>query len=145
MMGGRYISGEGFEWNTQCDPIASQIVFQADVPEVVAYGLDVTRKCKLMGDECRQRIRGGILDFVADMAEVWYRERDWIIFHDPLAGVCMFEPELCTYASGTVRMELTPGDRCGTTGFTEGDGRHTVAIDVDAQQFFDRYFAITGG
>ena len=36
---------------------------------MTSYGLDVTMRCTLAADECRQRLRGGPLDVVADMAE----------------------------------------------------------------------------
>ena len=38
------------------------------------------------GEGCRQRLHGGPLDVVAEMAEVWFRGVDRIVFHDPLAA-----------------------------------------------------------
>ncbi len=144
MMGGYYFEPGANEWNTSGDPIASALVFDADVPELVAFGLDVTLRCKLSADECRRRFRGGPFDVVHQMAEVWYRRAEHITFHDPLAAACVFEPDLCTYRTGRVTMDLTKGATYGVTLFEEEpDGPHRVARDVDAARFFDHYFSVT--
>jgi len=144
MMGGYYFEGR-HEWNTGGDPIASQIVFDADAPDVVAYGIDVTKRCTMPAAECRERLRGGPLDVVADMAEVWFRKQDRITFHDPLAAACIFEPDICTYRQGRVSVELSRGERFGDTSFQEEEsGPHRVAEKVDAGRFFERYFETVG-
>jgi purine nucleosidase len=144
MMGGYFFEGR-HEWNTGGDPIASQIVFSAAAPKLVAYGLDVTTRCTMSSEECRRRFRGGALEVVRDMAEVWYRDRDRITFHDPLAAASVFEPDLCTYRQGRVTVELARGEHFGDTVFAEdAAGPHTVAEKVDAERFFKRYFAVTG-
>jgi purine nucleosidase len=131
MMGGYFFEGRS-EWNTAGDPIASQIVFSAAVPKLTAYGLDVTTKCTMASAECRRRFRGGPLDVVHDMAEVWYRDRDRITFHDPLAAASTFEPGLCTYRQGRVTVELARGEHFGDTLFgQEAAGPHVVAEKVD--------------
>jgi len=146
MMGGCYFEPGRREWNTSGDPTASELVFRAGVPEVVAYGLDVTLRCRMPAAECRRRVRGGPLDMVADMAEVWFRRQDRITFHDPLAAACLFEPGICRTERGRVCVDLKPGDTFGVTLF-EGDeaGPHRVACDVDAERFFERYFAVAAG
>ncbi len=144
MMGGCYFAGGRTEWNTSGDPIASALVFGAGVPELVAYGLDVTLKCKLPAEECRRRFRGGPFDVVRGMAEVWFRRAPHITFHDPLAGACIFEPETCTYRTGRVAVELEAGDTYGLTHFEQDEaGPHRVAADVNADRFFERYFKVT--
>lgn len=145
MMGGYYFADGKAEWNTSGDPIASALVFGAQMPELVAYGLDVTLKCTLPADECRRRFRGGPFEVVRDMAEVFFRRSDAICFHDPLAAACAFEPEICTYRTGRVTMELEAKATYGVTLFEQADeGPHRVAADVDAARFFDRYFEVTG-
>ncbi len=144
MMGGHFFEG-AHEWNTGGDPIASQIVFSAAAPRLVAYGLDVTTKCTMAADDCRERFRGGPFEVVRDMAEVWFRGRDRITFHDPLAAACIFEPDTCTYRQGRVTVELARGEHFGDTVFAEdAAGPHTVAEKVDAGRFFERYFGVTG-
>ncbi len=144
MMGGCYFAPGRGEWNTSGDPVASQLVFSAEVPAVVAYGLDVTLRCTMPADECRRRFRGGPFEVVRDMAEVWFRKQGRITFHDPLAAACIFEPDICQYRSGRVTVGLERGDSLGVTVFEESrDGPHRVASDVAPERFFERYFDVT--
>lgn len=152
MMGGHYFAGGKTEWNTSGDPIASALVFSADVAELVAYGLDVTTQCRMPAEECRKRFTGGPFEVVSDMAEVWFRRAGEITFHDPLAAACVFEPEICTYRMGRVKMDLAPGATYSATVFEEaapstalgtGGGSHRVAEKVNASRFFARYFDVT--
>jgi inosine-uridine nucleoside N-ribohydrolase len=144
MMGGYYFAPSGKEWNTQGDPIASALVFGGEAPELTAYGLDVTTKCTMAADECRERFQGGPFDVVREMAEVFFRHAEQITFHDPLAAACIFEPDICTYRRGSVTMDLGGGETHGATAFKAGaDGPHSVAAEVDAVRFFERYFGVT--
>ncbi len=144
MMGGRYDDGS-MEWNTEGDPVSSALVFEADVPEMVAYGLDVTLQCILPAEECRERFRGGPFEVVRDMAEVWFRKQERIVFHDPLAAASIFEPDLCTYRRGRVTEVTEKGEAFGETHFkADEDGPHRVAETVDAERFFEHYFEVTG-
>lgn len=144
MMAGRYFSGERKEHNVNCDPIAAELAFAADGPPVTVYGLDVTLQCRLPAEECRRRFRGGPFEVVRQMAEVWFRERDRITFHDPLAAACIFEPGLCRYRDGRITVHVQQDDQFGQTTFAETpDGEHRAACEVDADRFFERYFAVT--
>ncbi|MFP4176561.1 MAG: nucleoside hydrolase [Candidatus Brocadiia bacterium] len=145
IMGGCYFDSTR-EWNILCDPHAATIVFGAEVRKCLVYGLDVTRECTLGAQECRERLVGGPLELVAEMAEVWFGERDTITFHDPLAACCAFEPEMCRYEYGFVEVECGAAGRGGATGFTVTDGgQHGVADEVDVTAFFDRYFGTIEG
>jgi len=144
IMGGYYFGGS-HEWNTGGDPLASGLVFNAAVPEFTAYGLDVTLKCRMPAEECRRRMQGGPFEVVRDMAEVWFRRRKGMTFHDPLAAAGLFEPDLCQYARGRVTVELKRGENFGDTAFEEDpEGPQKVARDVDVERFFERYFDVTG-
>jgi purine nucleosidase len=149
LMGGRYFPGDpgiaAIEWNIQCDPDAAAIVFGAPVPKLTAVGLDVTTKCRMPADECRRRFAaaGGPLAPVAAMAEIWFRHRPEITFHDPLAAALIFEPRLCTTEAGSIVVELGD-DEVGTTRFEVGDPRHVAALTVDAAAFFAHYFEVAG-
>jgi len=148
MMCGVFTAGKGFgpgarEWNALCDPLATAMVYQARPPRCTSIGLEVTTRCVLPADECRQRFRaiGGPLGIVADMAEVWFRGCPGITFHDPLAAVATFTPDVCTYASGTVDIHLGDPNLAGLTRFVpDENGPHRVAVDVDAERFFELYF-----
>lgn len=146
MMAG-YFGGEGgTEWNASGDPTASALVFGAAVPDLVAYGVDVTLQVTMPGEECRERFTGGPFEMVSDMAEVWFRKRADIVFHDPLAAACVFDPDLCTYRTGTVTVGTDPVDEAqfGRTSFGDSPiGAHRVAAAVNAKRFFKHYFDVT--
>ncbi len=143
MMGGCYFADRN-EWNTAGDPYCSRLVFEAEIEELTAYGLDVTLQCSMPAAECRGRFRGGPFDLVREMAEVWFRGRDRITFHDPLAAACIFEPGLCRYEQGCVNVDTSPGEAFGRTRFDrEPGGPHSVAAEVDAERFFEHYFRVT--
>lgn len=134
------------EWNVANDPHAAAIVFAAEVPEIVAFGLDVTLRCCLEPAICRERIRGGPLDVVADMAEVWFKRAKYLVFHDPLAAVGIFEPKTWKGKRGTVEVELVSPRAAGATYWKESrSGPVTVALEVDADAFFESYFSVFGG
>jgi inosine-uridine nucleoside N-ribohydrolase len=84
---------------------------------------------------------------VLDFAEVWFRQRERITFHDPLAAATIFDDAICGFESGLVTIELDDRDRLGKTHWTPGhaDARHQVATQVNAGRFFEHYFGVVGG
>jgi inosine-uridine nucleoside N-ribohydrolase len=134
------------EWNALGDPHATAIVYKAPVASHRSVGLDVTTRCVLDAETCRQRLRGGPLDVVASMAEVWFKHSGAITFHDPLAAAAIFHPELCEWKGGTVEVELCNPRLAGLTMLdphTEAKP-HDVAWTVDAKAFFSEYFEVVG-
>lgn len=65
-----------------------------------------------------------------------------ITFHDPLAAACIFEPDLCRYKQGHVRVLLHDPTAGWTVFRDQADGPHTVAAQVDAGRFFEHYFSV---
>jgi len=132
------------EWNVLCDPVAADLVARAPVARRW-YGLDVTLQCWLPVDEVRRRFQGPVLRTVARFADVWFRRRDRITFHDPLAAAAVFEPDLCRYESARVDV-LTSGQCPGRTlprPMPPGQARaDSLALQVDPQRFFSRYFSV---
>jgi purine nucleosidase len=149
MMGGLYRSRlERYgltEWNAKGDPHAASIVFGADVPGMRCVGLDVTTRCRMDAETCRQRLNAGPLRIILDMAEVWFQHaRPEITFHDPLAAACIFEPNLCTFQTGQVEIELQSDRLRGMTHFNPNASEkpHQVAVDVKPEAFFKHFFAV---
>ncbi|MEX0775927.1 MAG: nucleoside hydrolase [Phycisphaeraceae bacterium] len=136
------------EWNAKCDPIATAMTYRARPPVFTSIGLDVTLQCQLPADECRQRFTkaGGPLGIVAQMAEVWFKHRPVITFHDPLAAAIIFQPDLCQYADGQVEVETLSPTLGGLTSFRHdaAEHPHRIATTVDNARFFDHYFAVVG-
>lgn len=130
------------EWNAYGDPYATAIVYNAPVAVHRSIGLDVTMQVKLPMEEARLRFHGGLLDIVRDMAEVWFRSRDYMIFHDPLAAATLFNDTLCRFERGRVEVELLSERAKGMTHWKkdEESGRHKVAFRVDRDAFFQEYF-----
>lgn len=153
IMGGWFFERPQPEWNIRCDPHAAEMVFAAPVPRLRAVGIDVTQRCKMNADECRQRFTaaGGPLAPVADFAEVWFRHVSQITFHDPLAAAVLFEPSLCGWEEHHVDVELTSPKRLGQT-FPEWHDRHNseqgtarphqLAATVDTEAFFSHFFDV---
>jgi len=147
VMGGVFTSrpsrGVLAEWNAKGDPHATARMYACAPAANRSFGLDVTLRCALPALECRTRFQGGPLDLVREMAEVWFDHRPEITFHDPLAAVGLFHPEVCTYQRGQVAVELTSPPLGGLTYWRREDhGPHQIAVDVDVSQFFQRYFEV---
>jgi inosine-uridine nucleoside N-ribohydrolase len=137
------------EWNADRDPISTALTYKYGAGKLLGVGLDVTEKCRLPAEECRQRFvaAGGALGVVGQMAEVWFRHAPHITFHDPLAATLIFEPDLCTYAPGTVTVVAAEGPLAGLTRWkVGGEARpHRIASVVNSEKFFAHYFSVTGG
>ncbi len=151
VMCGNYFTRMMGEWNAICDPHATAIVYgaghQSRPPEHVSFGLDVTTQCAMDKTECLDRFDTHALRPTRDFAEVFFRRHHQrIVFHDPLAVACVFEPALCNYLEGQVAVSLDPAT-AGWTVFKElfEDAPHTVAHEVHAQAFLDHYFQVTNG
>lgn len=150
MMAGVYVArppGYGLtEWNAIGDPHATAIVFAARPPAVRCIGLDVTTRCQMPAEECRRRFSSGPLRIVGEMAEEWFKHRPAITFHDPLAAVSVFEPDVLTFQAGLVEVELESSRLRGLTHFnpTAAEKPHQVAVDVKPEAFFQHYFETVG-
>ncbi|MEX1021491.1 MAG: nucleoside hydrolase, partial [Litorilinea sp.] len=133
------------EWNALLDPHATAMVYRAQPPVHRSLGLDVTTHVVMPADQVRTRFSQGLLRPVLDFAEVWFQERPSLTFHDPLAAVATFKPDVCEFQTGTAEIELDAHDLLGQTKWTPGAGYHEIATGVDAAQFFDEFFDVTAG
>ncbi|MEI8242685.1 MAG: nucleoside hydrolase [bacterium] len=136
------------EWNARCDPMATKILYRPRVAEHRSVGLDVTVKCIMPVVDCIDRFKaiGGPLAVVAAMTEVWKVHAHNVTFHDPLAAVCLFKPEICTWRAGQVSVVTGTGI---VDGMTVMDWRgpqqsHLAAETVFPQLFLDEYFDVVG-
>lgn len=130
------------EWNTKLDPHASQIVYQAGVKDVLAIGLDVTTQVNMEVNEVRLRFDTKLLRPVLDFAEVWFRVRPHITFHDPLAAAVIFDEAICQYETGEITVELADSPMRGLTHWNPQKGTHRIARSVDVPRFFEHYFSV---
>ena len=145
LMCGRFASPVK-EWNAYLDAYATAMVYKANTPLHRSVGLDVTTKVTMKCEEVLAHFQHPLLKVVLTIAEVWFRKRDIITFHDPLAAAILFDPKLCTFRKGTVEVELLSQYVKGITYWNadEEKGRHEVAWTVDSEGFFKHFFDVFG-
>lgn len=154
MMGGLYYPYDKdiieraihLEWNTSGDPHATAIVFNHPAPINRTVGLEITTRVSMSSDQVRQSFQHQLLEPVLDFAEIWFEsiaQKPTLIFHDPLAAVMIFDPDIFAFERGTVEVELASERLKGLTSWTKGtNGPHEIAVAVDLQRFFDHFFAV---
>jgi len=131
------------EWNALVDPHATAIVYRAPVKQHYSVGLDVTCQVRMDARQVREKFQTPLLKVVLSLAEVWFRQRQIITFHDPLAAVTLFASDVCSFQSGLVQVELTSEKLAGLTYWNPlPDGPHRVALQVNPENFFDNFFRI---
>lgn len=144
--GAKGVAWGNTEWNARCDAEATAIVYRSTPPVLRSYGLDVTLQVTMLRDEVAKRFsRDRRLQLVLDFAQVWFAKQGKIYFHDPLAAVNAFVPEICALERGNVTVELKEGPEKGRTLWQpDPSGRHEVATSVDGPRFFEEYFRVFG-
>ena len=145
IMCGSFDEEQRVEWNIAGDPLASDIVYKTSVRLHRSLGLNVTQQVVMPAEEVREKFTATLLKPVMDMAEIWFAGfYPSVTFHDPLAAATIFEPDLCSYQQGTVRIDNTEGQ--GRTIWQPGglEGPHQVAMTVDVDQYFQHFFSIVG-
>lgn len=132
------------EWNSSCDPHAAAIVYGSAAAVHRSHGLDVTQQVRMSAKEVRKRFQAPLLQPVAAFAEVFFQRRNDITFHDPLAAATIFDDRICTFATGSVDVELESRQLAGFMHWRADTaaGRHQVADSVDAELFFAHYFSV---
>lgn len=133
------------EWNAMLDPHATEMVFNARVGVHRSVGLDVTRKVTMRAEEVKSRFSHPALQPVLDFADVWFQEREVLVFHDPLAAVTIFDPSVCEFSKGMVAVnsDAAAGPLGLTTFDPDADEKpHQVALKVDPERFFESYFNV---
>jgi len=138
------LAGVGpLEWNAIGDPHATAIVYRAAAGIHRSIGLDVTCQVTMKAEQVREKLHHDLLQPVLDFAEVWFQQRDIIIFHDPLAAATVFDDQICVFEKGTVEVELASERLKGMTFWKPGGlERHEVALKVDSGRFFEHYFSV---
>jgi purine nucleosidase len=130
------------EWNASLDPHAAAIVYRQRIPFHRTVGLDVTTQLSLGLEEVRKKFQHALLKPVLDFAEAWFRHRDIMIFHDPLAAAVVFDESVCRFVRGTLDIELESRRLSGAMHWSvdPAAGRHEVAVSVDRDRFFEGFF-----
>ncbi len=145
IMGGNFAAPYSFDtedWNTLCDPQAAARVFDP-AHRLRAVGIDITTQVRMPADEVRRRFTAPLLRPVRDFAEVWFEGSADLTYHDPLAGMTIFEPDVCAFRRGVARVEFEEATGKVRTPWVESaGGPHEVATAVDVPAFFERFFTV---
>ncbi|HOM27479.1 MAG TPA: nucleoside hydrolase, partial [bacterium] len=144
IMGGMFFGEKKGEWNIICDPIAAHIVFSSNIKNVYVCGLDVTTKVIMKKNEVIEKFsKKSLLKEVLNFAEIWFRGRDTITFHDPLAATVLFKKDICEFKKGKVNVNIENKEKFGITGFIEDEkGNINVAFNVKPDDFFLHFFSV---
>ncbi len=95
--------------------------------------------------EVRERFRALLLRPVLDFAEIWFRRRDKITFHDPLTATTIFDEQICQFERGNANVELAADHSLGRTDWSpDENGQQEVAMQVNPTKFFDHFFSVMG-
>ncbi|KAK8112109.1 uncharacterized protein PG998_008566 [Apiospora kogelbergensis] len=122
-MGGKFLpAGEPhLEWNIAVDRTAAGMVVNTRRPSHRFVGLDVTRKVAWTKDEYlafQDEVEGPLKPVLYKLSKWWMSIKDFMTFHDPLAAAVIFEPQLCTWVAGHVKID----PRNAKVTFTESEG-----------------------
>jgi purine nucleosidase len=127
-------------WNSWADPHASAIVYNTKVPVHRTFGLNVTSQLVLKKHEKPDLFGSRLMKAVEDFGSPWLEKND-MTFHDPLAGACMFEPQLCRYERGLIEVDFYNEKKLGMMSFQGNDaGYCEIAVSVSREAFFRHYF-----
>ncbi|MBQ8141479.1 MAG: nucleoside hydrolase [Clostridia bacterium] len=128
------------EWNAKCDWVATAGIYSKNIKLHRSYGLNVTLQLTFSADEVKEKFTGSVMRSVRDFSDTWFQKATKMIFHDPLAAMAVFHPEVCTYKRGNVKVDVSNPDTLGRTLFEErNDGMHEIAVTVDKDKFFELY------
>jgi purine nucleosidase len=130
------------EWNIKCDPVASAILFESQIPMNI-IGLDVTTRVQFRREhiDALDASPRPLAQRLAQAIAAWAQHSGWAqqihglpIMHDPLAAATLFAPELVCWRRGKATVELGGDQTYGFTTFAEDPaGPHQYAYAVDSE------------
>ena len=133
------------EWNIAGDPMASEFTYKAPVRLHRSLGLNVTQQVMMSAEDVREKFTAPLLRPVLDMAEIWFGQfYPFITYHDPLAAATIFEPDLCTYQQGRVKIDNSDASTRTIWQLEATDAPHQVAVTVDVDRYFQHFFSVVG-
>ena len=140
----RVLASQGIlENNSIVDPHATSIVYRARCRNFVNIGNNVSSRVLMTPEEAERRFRHPIMQVVMSIAREWFKDEPRVSFHDPLAAVCIFNDDVCSYKRGYMDCVLDSRLLGGMTIFREDPaGPHQVAWDVDGDKFFEHLFEV---
>lgn len=135
------------EWNIRCDPEAAGIVFDSGIPmDVITWDIGHTVSFDQGHIDRLNASRRPLSQRLAAAIAAWQNSHEAAFkknmpsLYDPMAVATMIQPDLCTWRTGTVSVELAGSKTYGFTTFAEDKtGPHRVAWDADRERSLDYY------
>ena len=130
------------EWNAMLDVLATAIVYAAKVPIHRSVGLNVTTQVKINKKQMEERFHAKVLEPVKQFADVWFESKEFMIFHDPLAVMTLFDDRVCSFVKCGAKVSFPDAPQAGkiTLDLTQNDIE--VADSVNAEYALERFFRI---
>lgn len=139
------------EFNVYVDPHAAHIVYHCGAP-LTLVPLDVTYQCILAPQDVQRLLatRSPVSAFIAEATRFYmefhdaYQKIEGCVINDPLALALVFAPELCSYESHFVDVDISGGVSMGKTfadfyRMTSHPPNMKVALGVRGRDFIELF------
>ena len=128
------------EWNARLDVLAAAIVYGAKVPIHRSIGLNVTTQVKMDREQMEKYFVSDVLSPVKCFADVWFENKQYMIYHDPLAAMTAFDENICTFKKCRASVVM-PGNADEGKILIDCEGQDVeVADSVNVQYALEKYF-----
>jgi len=133
------------EYNIDNDPEAAHIVFSSGIPmEVITWDIGHTVKFDQAHVDLLAQSDRPLAKRLAVAIHAWQNahqhngNKPTPSLYDPMAIATLLQPDLCTWRTGTVSVELVGTKTYGFSRFEDNaDGPHRIAWDADRQRSLD--------
>lgn len=128
-----------YNWNAWADPLATKLLVEADIPQQRMVPLEVTEMLTIDAKCAKVFLpdQTTLMRCVYDFGNAWLESSNQLTLHDPLAAVCIFHPEVCTYERGFISVETEDVSDMAATRFTpSANGNVEIARTVDKGLFY---------
>ncbi|MEG0359004.1 MAG: nucleoside hydrolase [Anaerorhabdus sp.] len=147
LMGGKIDTSESkkglVDWNFICDPQAAEIVLSAPFKEVVIYPCDVTYSLNHSKAYMHENLKGKYSDIIKDMADIWFERFNEYSYHDPMAAMYVFHPEMVNGERGKLSVDLKKcsSDLGMTSWQSRENGNHFIVTSIKKDEFLEELYA----
>ncbi len=131
------------EWNNRCDPHAARMVYDRAPRDFWAIGADITRAVFVPKELHAPYLEIPLLVPVFKFAEEWFTRSDRVSYHDPLAAVMIFEPELFEFSRVNAEVIVDNPQLYGANSVTpDPSGKIKAVTKVDTAAFFEHFYGV---
>jgi len=134
------------EWNVLCDPEAAHIVFSSGIPmEIITFDIGKIVMFDRSHIDQLNRSPRPLASRLAAAIGAWKQAHPhdpgmMPSLYDPMAVATLIQPDLCTWKTGTVSVELAGSHTYGFTTFSQSErAPHLVAWDANRDASLDFY------